>query len=211
MDPVMTSREWALGIPLGWVPPSSSDKSSKLIGHVLYQDRVIPLDQIAYTIWTDALIGEVDFSRCGDRDYLPPGLAIEKRHTGQTASPEQIADTARHLRENGLVWHFDPTDPNAYRKAEGFEVTVQGIPIGNVDRSDRYRIAHNDGVPALDIDGVSYMLWLRWWSDPSILGSAHYVAHELGMRRTEVVGRAVGALIAGMRVGLVYVARGKDA
>ena len=207
MDSVIAPRQWALGIPLGWVPPSFADKSGLVIGQILYQDRVIPLNKIAYALWYDALIGRVDFSRCGDADYLPPALAIEKRQTGKTASPEEIADAAQHLQESELVWHFDPNDPRGYREAEGFELAVQGFPIGNVDRADRYRIAHNDGSPAIELDGVPYMIWLQWWREPLLVRAAYAVADELGIRRTEVVGQAVGTLVAGMNVGLVYIAK----
>lgn len=127
--------------------------------------------------------------------------------TGSTASPEHIAEAAQHLRESGLIWHFDPTDSSAYLEAEPFEVAVQGIPIGNVGQADRYRIAHNDGSSALDMDGVAYMVWLQWWSEPRLVKAARAVADELGIRRLDVVGRAVGTLVAGMQVGLVYVAK----
>jgi len=78
--------------------------------------------------------------------------------------------------------------------------------LGNVERPDSYRIAHSDRSPALDIDGVAYMIWLRWWTDPTLIGAAHYVAHELGIRRLTVVGQAIATLLAGMRVGLLYIA-----
>jgi hypothetical protein len=204
---MIAPRQWALGIPLGWVPPSTASKSGLIVGQILYQDRVILLNKIAYAIWYDALIGRVDFSRCGEANYLPPALAIEQRQTGQTASPKDIADAAQYLQESGLVWHFDPADPHDYREAEGFELAVQGLPIGNVDRADRYRIAHNDGSPALDIDGVPYMIWLKWWREPRLVRAAYAVADELGIRRAEVVGQAVGTMVAGMHVGLIYIAK----
>lgn len=204
---ITTAHDWALGIPLGWVPPTPESASDVVVGHVFFQDQIVPLDQLAYTIWTAALIGDVDFSRCGDPDYLPPGVATANRPTGIPPSPAQVAAAAQRVHDAGLIWHFDPMDPHAYRVAEAFEVAVQGVPLGNVDRADVYRIAHNDGSAALDLDGVAYMVWLQWWSEPTVVKAAQAVADELGIRRLDVVGRAVGTLIAGMRAGLIYITR----
>lgn len=132
------------------------DRSHAVIGNVLFQDKIVPLDELAYTLWTAALIGGVDFARCGEPGYVPPGIAMQKSTTGQPASPAQMAAAAQRLRDVGFVWHFDPTNADAYRVAEAFDVAVQGIPIGNVDQAERYRIAHNDGSPALDMDGVAH-------------------------------------------------------
>lgn len=207
---IQTTHDWALGIPLGWVPPVPGSGSKAVTGNVFFQDKVFSLDELAYTLWSGALIADVDFSRCGDLDYVPPGIAMQTSATGQTASSAQIAAAAQRLHDAGLIWHFDPTDSNAWRMAEGFDVAVQGIPIGNVDQADRYRIAHNDGSPALDLDGVAYMIWLQWWSEPSIIKAAHAVADELGIRRLDVVGQAIGTLTAGMRTGLIYITRTHD-
>ncbi len=208
---ITVAHEWALGIPLGWVPPSSSDKSGGVIGNVLFQDHIIPLDKVAYAMWSDALVGGVDFSRCGESDYLPPALAIEKHQTGKTATPQQITDAALHLSDSGLIWHFDPMGSSGYSEAEGFEVAVQGVPFGHVPGTDRYRIEHTDGSPALEIDGVAYMVWLQWWREPSLVKAARAVADDLGIRRLDVVGRAVGTLTAGMRAGLLYIAKTRKA
>ena len=200
-----TARHWALGIPLGWVPPSPAQ--SNLVGHVLYQDRIIALDKVAYEIWNDALIGRVDFSRCGDGDYLPPSFDSKKDPSGTTASPDEITVVAHHLRDIGLLWYFDPYASRSYREAEGFELVVQGIPFGNVGRVDRYRILHTDGSAALDLDRVPYAIWLQWWREPRLVRAAHAVADTLGLCRTEVVAQAVAMAVAGMHVGLIGIAK----
>jgi hypothetical protein len=200
-------HDWGLGIPLGWTPSASPSASTDVVGHVFFRDQIVSLDALAYTLWTAALLGDVDFARCGDPDYSPPGVARLHSSTGTLYSPAQIAAAAQRVQDTGLLWHFDPMETSGYQAAEHMEVAVQGIPLGNVDRADRYRIAHNDGSPALDLEGVAYLVWLQWWSEPAVGKAARAVADELGLRRVDVVGQAVRTLTAGMRTGLLYIAR----
>lgn len=204
MNDILTPRDWALGIPLGWNSPSD-DRAMTMTGNILYDDRLFTLDRLAYILWSDAVRGQVDFAQCGSADYFPPTFLVEKQKTGRTATPSQLADAARCLTDRGLVWRFDPTDTNGYRQLEQFEIAVQGVPVGNVDRADRYRINHNDGSPALDTDAVSYLLWLQWWTDPHMLGAVKYVGRQLAIPTVDVLGRAAATLVAGMSVGLLYV------
>ena len=205
MDIMLTPRDWGLGIPLGWNPRSNGQHGTPLTGSVLYQDRIIPLDRLSYILWSDAVRGQVDFEQCGTTSYLPPTLAIEKQKTDRTASPSHIDEAAHRLVNLGLVWHFDPSEPIGYHQLAQFEIAVQGVPVGNIDRPDRYRIHHNDGSPALDTDAVSYLLWLQWWTDPHILGAAKYVGHQLAAPLHDVMGHAAATLMYGMRAGLLYI------
>jgi len=155
--------------------------------------------------------GQVDFGQCGTASYLPPALAIEKRNTGRTASPQQIGGAAHRLVDLGLVWHFDPSETVGYHQLKQFEIAVQGVPVGNIDRPDRYQINHNDGSPALDTDAVSYLLWLQWWTDPHILGATKYVGHQLAAPLKDVIGHAAATLMNGMSVDLLYISGVRNA
>jgi hypothetical protein len=204
MNDILMPHDWALGIPMGWTQPSS-DRTRSITGNILYQDRIFTLDHLSYILWSDAVRGQVDFKRCGTADYTPPTLAIERQNRGLTATPSHVADAARRLIDRGLVWHFDPNDTDGYRQFEQFEIAVQGVPVGNVNGADQYRINHNDGSPALDVDAVSYLLWLQWWTDPHVLGAAKYVGRQLAIPTVDVLGRAAATLITGMSTGLLYV------
>lgn len=200
-------HDWGLGIPLGWTVSASASAEPDVVGQVLFDDQILLLDVLAYTLWSAALLGDVDFARLGDADYCPPGVAALHSPAGTAYSPVQRVEAAGRVKEAGLLWHCDPRDASGYHAAETMTIAVQGIPLGNVDRADRYRIAHNDGLPALDLDGVSYLIWLQWWNEPVVGKAARAVADELGIRRSEVLGQAVRTLIAGMRTGLLYIAR----
>jgi len=205
MDTILTPHEWALGIPLGWNPLSNEPHGTTLTGSVLYQDRILTLDPLSYLLWSDAVRGQVAFEQCGTAPYLPPTLAREKRNTGRTASPEHIGGAAHRLVDLGLVWHFDPSETIGYHQLAQFEIAVQGVPVGNIDHPDRYRIHHNDGSPALDTDAISYLLWLQWWTNPHVLGAAQYVGHQLAIPLKDVMGHAAATLLHGMSVGLLYI------
>lgn len=200
--PRINPTYFGIGIPLGL--HYSQDPYQMPVGRVSHRGRIVTLDPISYHVWADAVMGRIDLDHMAqDPSYWPP--------LAQSLHPERfsnrkwtnLADIIHALDGQGMLWHWN-NDVKPGDVWEKFFVFPQGILIGNKDTSDHFSIYRSAEALAIELDGVSSMLWLHWYASPKVGETVDYVADNLVIPTRDVFVHALSTIITGMQANLLF-------